>query len=204
MAAKPKGKKTKAPDTASPMPLRIVGGKFRGHKINYHGDPVTRPMKHRVREAIFNLVGPTVEQLHAIDLFAGTGALGLEALSRGAQSATFVERHFPSAATIQSNIDHLNVAPQSKIATSDVFVWSRKRLDFPPDPWLVLCAPPYDLFVSATDKMIQLVTAWVEIAASGSQIVVESDNRFDYTRLPLLADWDVRHYAPATIALFRK
>ena len=78
-------------DSAQATELRIIGGHFRARKLLYHGDPVTRPMKHRVREAIFNLVGLEAKGRHAIDLFAGTGALGLEALSRGATSATFIE-----------------------------------------------------------------------------------------------------------------
>ena len=78
--------------------LRIVGGKLRGRPLAYSGDQRTRPMKDRVREAVFNLLGPAVVGSHAIDLFAGTGALGLEAISRGAVRATFLERHLPTCA----------------------------------------------------------------------------------------------------------
>ena len=190
--------------TAAEISLRIVGGKFRGHKIAYHGDPVTRPMKNRVREAIFNLIGPSVRQLHAIDLFAGTGALGLEALSRGALSATFVERHFPTANGIQKNIDQLDVGQQSTLATANVFVWIRDETHFPPAPWLILCAPPYDYFMSETESMMQLIEQCLKIAAPESRIVVESDARFETKRLPQHTLWDVRHYPPATVSIFRK
>ena len=190
--------------TAAEISLRIVGGKFRGHKIAYHGDPVTRPMKNRVREAIFNLIGPSVRQLHAIDLFAGTGALGLEALSRGALSATFVERHFPTANGIQKNIDQLDVGQQSTLATANVFAWIRDETHFPPTPWLILCAPPYDYFMSETESMMQLIEQCLEIAAPESRIVVESDARFETKRLPQHTLWDVRHYPPATVSIFRK
>src|SRR6185369_13778531 len=77
--------------------LRIIGGKLRGRKLQYSGDLRTRPMKDRVREAVFNLLGPGVKGSHAIDLFAGTGALGLEAISRGAAQATLIERHLPTS-----------------------------------------------------------------------------------------------------------
>ncbi len=63
-----------------PTVLRIIGGVHRGRKLEYSGDPRTRPMKDRVREAVFNLLGPDVAGKYVIDLFAGTGALGLEAL----------------------------------------------------------------------------------------------------------------------------
>jgi 16S rRNA (guanine966-N2)-methyltransferase len=85
------------PATDRDAEVRIIGGTFRGRRLSYHGDPVVRPMKHRTREAIFNLISTECTGRHAIDLFAGTGALGLEALSRGAQSATFIEKHVPSA-----------------------------------------------------------------------------------------------------------
>jgi len=161
-------------------------------------------MKHRVREAIFNLVGPIVVQLHAIDLFAGTGALGLEALSRGAQSATFVERHFPTAAGIEQNIEQLHVGEQSVLARADVFTWIRDPAHLPPGPWLVLCSPPYELFVSQSTEMITLIRQWIELAERGSLIVVESDKRFDTEKLPSQATWDIRRYPPATVSLFRK
>src|SRR5437868_14777408 len=81
--------------------LRIIGGSRRGRKLQYSGDVRTRPMKDRVREAVFNLLGPQIAGSHAIDLFAGTGALGLEAISRGASKATFIERHLPTAKLIE-------------------------------------------------------------------------------------------------------
>jgi 16S rRNA (guanine966-N2)-methyltransferase len=202
--ATPNRNKRRTSAAPAEIPLRIVGGKFRGHKISYHGDLVTRPMKNRVREAIFNLVGPAVNQLHAIDLFAGTGALGLEALSRGGQSATFVERHFPTANGIQKNIDQLDVGEKSVLARANVFAWMRDPSHFPCGPWLVLCAPPYDFFVSESEAMMRLIEQCIEMAEEGSLIVVESDGRLDTNELPLHANWDVRQYSPATVSIFRK
>ena len=92
--AKPRSESSVS-DPGRDTELRIIGGHFRGRKLRYHGDPVVRPMKHRVREAIFNLISTEAAGRHVIDLFAGTGALGIEALSRGATSATFIERHVP-------------------------------------------------------------------------------------------------------------
>ena len=93
-----------------PTPPRIIGGQLRGKKLFYSGDDRTRPMKDRVREAVFNLLGPAVVGKHALDLFAGTGALGFEALSRGAAAATFVERHFPTADHLRQTAASLGVA----------------------------------------------------------------------------------------------
>ena len=93
--------------------LRIIGGTFRGRIIDYSGDPVTRPMKDNIREALFNLVGGWVKEKAVFDLFAGTGAIGLEAISRGASTATMIERHFPTVKIIEQNIQTLDVSPVS-------------------------------------------------------------------------------------------
>jgi 16S rRNA (guanine(966)-N(2))-methyltransferase RsmD len=204
MAHKHKTKKQRLEQGHAAMPLRIVGGRFRGHKLTYHGDPVTRPMKHRIREAIFNLVGPSVKEMHAIDLFAGTGALGIEAISRGAQGATFVERHFPTADVIEQNIEQLGISENCAVARANTFMWVRTEPDFPALPWLVLCSPPYDLFVEETDQMLVLISHFMQLALPGSLIVVESDARFDTGQLPDQSEWDVRQYPPSTIALYRK
>ena len=185
-----------------PMPLRIVGGRFRGHKLIYHGDPITRPMKHRLREAIFNLIGPSVKERHVIDLFAGTGALGLEAISRGAPGATFVERHFPTADVIEKNIEHLAVSEECTVTRANAFVWIRTNPDLPTIPWLVLCSPPYDFYVDQPEKMLGLISHFVKNSPGGSLIAVEADNRFLPDQLPDTPNWDVRHYPPATIAMY--
>ena len=85
----------------TPVGVRIIAGCFRGRKLHYSGDPRTRPMKDRVRQALFNRLGPDVEGTLAVDLFAGTGALGLEALSRGATRAILIEQHRPTARDLQ-------------------------------------------------------------------------------------------------------
>jgi len=98
----------------TPVGVRIIGGSFRGRKLEYSGDLRTRPMKDRVREALFNLLSNAVKGKVAIDLFAGTGALALEALSRGASRAVFIERHRPTAQAILRNSATLGVNRSSK------------------------------------------------------------------------------------------
>jgi 16S rRNA (guanine966-N2)-methyltransferase len=190
-------------DERSASPPRIVGGEFRGRKLRYSGDERVRPMKDRVREAVFNLIGPAVRGMHAIDLFAGTGALGLEALSRGAATATFVERHFPTAAIIQQNVAELGVADRSTILPANVLLWSRRMPELPGGPWLVFCSPPWDLFVNEREAVLALLTALIDRAPPGSQFVVEADERFDLRLLPRADEWMIRAYPPAIIGLLR-
>ena len=181
--------------------LRIIGGKFRGSTILYHGDPTTRPMKERVREAVFNLVGPAVKGKFVIDLFAGTGAMALEAISRGADGGIVIERSFPCAAEIRKNTEALGIADRITIETADTFVWRRRGPALPDIPQLVFCCPPYDYYLTRSVEMTDLVDQMILAAPTNSVVVVECDGRFDTTSLPQPDRWDVRHYAPATVAV---
>ena len=189
-------------------------------------------MKHRVREAIFNLISTESEGRHAIDLFAGTGALGLEAISRGAVGATFIEKHVPTARVVQENIAALKLEDVCQLLTTSSFLWSKRDLpnwDFgsrmadseasrpairspqSPIPWLVFCSPPYAFFVDRQTEMLQLIGAVIDFAPPESIVVVEADERFDFSLLPgevaqqrREPGWDVRSYPPAVIGILRK
>jgi 16S rRNA (guanine966-N2)-methyltransferase len=189
------------PPTAAATELRIIGGDLRGRKLEYHGDPRTRPMKDRVREAVFNLVESKGH--YAIDLFAGTGALGLEAISRGATAALFIERHFPTVKLIEQNAGQLGIGDRCRVTAGSALVWVR-RPDAPTDsPWLVFCSPPYDFYVSRTSEMVDLVERMIAAAPPRSTLVVESDSRFDLSLLPQASAWETRAYLPAVISIFR-
>jgi 16S rRNA (guanine966-N2)-methyltransferase len=221
--------------TADPLveaaEIKIVGGKFRGRRLRHEpfragDDLVTRPMKHRLRESIFNLVGVAAAGRHAIDLFAGTGALGLEALSRGAAHATFIERHVPTARVIEENIATLGVEGQSTLLMTSAFLWAKRdlakaesgkrkadddlsafRVPLSALPWLVFCSPPYDFFVDRQDEMLELIGSVMHAAPAGSIVVVETDERFDPALLPTGDGgeaWDVRPYRPAVVGVWWK
>ncbi len=197
--------------TSSSGTLRIIGGRLGGRPIPYLGDLRTRPMKQRVREAAFNLLGSRVVGMHVIDLFAGTGALAWEALSRGAVSATLIERHFPTARLLRETAVALDVHDQIAIVAGDTFVWARtlvpeslvpeKLPDGQGRAWLVFCSPPYELYVTHLSQLGRLVQTMIDAAPPHSLIVVESDHRFDTGSLPQQYTWDVRDYAPAVLAV---
>jgi 16S rRNA (guanine966-N2)-methyltransferase len=118
--------------------MRIVGGEHRGARIFAPKGKDTRPTTDRVREAAFNLIGP-VDGATVLDLFAGSGAMGLEALSRGAASATFVEDDREAVRSIERNLEKLSVTG-AKVVQRDVLqalAAERRTYD------LVLCDPPY-------------------------------------------------------------
>jgi 16S rRNA (guanine966-N2)-methyltransferase len=194
-----------APGDAEPIVgVRIIGGRFRGRKLHYGGDPRTRPMKDRVREAVFNLVGPAVKGKHAIDLFAGTGVLGLEAVSRGAARTTLIEQHMPTARQIERSAVELGIADVVEVIPGNTFLWFRRTPDMGPAPWLVFCSPPFDFYVERAGDMLDLLGGLIERAPAGSVFVVEADERFDFARLPQPEAWDVRAYPPAVIGIWHR
>lgn len=187
--------------------LRIIGGRHRGRQLSYSGDKVTRPMKDDVRESLFNLVGGWVSDRWAVDLFAGTGAVGLEAVSRGATHATLIERHFPTARIIRENVRTLEEDDKVTVATSDAFFWTRQYLKNPvppvEGPWAVFCCPPWPMFQHKKAELLELIGQWHQLLPPDSMMVVESDARFDPAQLPDAEAWISRDYPPARISVFR-
>jgi 16S rRNA (guanine966-N2)-methyltransferase len=158
-------------------------------------------MKDRVRESVFNLVGPAIVGSHAIDLFAGTGALALEAISRGAKRATALEKHFDMAELVEENARSLGIENLVTVIAGDTFVWAATKPELGHDPWVIFCSPPYDLYRSRPGDIVRLLDGLIQRAPAGSVIVVESDQGFDTGRLPQRDAWTVRDYPPARLAI---
>lgn len=181
--------------------LRVIGGDMRGRTFQYNGDAGLRPMKDRVREAVFNLIGPAVKGKHVIDLFGGTGAMAFEAISRGATSAQIIERRFPNATMIERNAESLGITDKIQVQAADTFI-AHKQLEAPDKPTIVFCCPPYEFYVSRTDETVGMIVRLCELVPAGSLILVESDDRFDTNLLPHVDKWDVRTYSPAVVGLY--
>lgn len=133
--------------------MRIIAGEFRGLALKPAADRRVRPTADRVREAWFSIVGPSLPGASVLDLFSGSGALGLEALSRGARSVTFVEVARPSLEALRANIAALDVEDRVKIHRADAL---RFVATLPPRAYDVAFAdPPY-----TTDQAERLVVAF--------------------------------------------
>ena len=185
-------------------PPRIIGGSLGGRRLEFAPDPRTRPMNERVREALFNLLGFTVEGAIVLDLFAGTGALGFEAVSRGAAAAWFGEQHFPTADVLRRSAKALEVEDRVTIRPGDVLLWARRLPPIPRTaPWIAFVSPPWEMFTTHTAELLALVSAVIAAAPPGSQIVVEAEMSFDPALLPEPEAWRPRPIPPALL-LFRE
>jgi 16S rRNA (guanine966-N2)-methyltransferase len=121
--------------------MRVVGGSLGGRVLRAPGGAATRPTSEKVREAVFAILG-SVEGARVLDLFAGTGALGIEALSRGAAHVTFVDSAKPALAAIRANLAELGIADHANVVAQDAVAFTAKHQ--PPAPWrVVFVDPPY-------------------------------------------------------------
>lgn len=121
--------------------MRIIAGEFKGRRLKAPRDRTVRPTSDRIREAWFGILGPELNGAAVADLFAGSGALGLEALSRGARSVDFVERARRSLAALEENVAHLDVASRVTVHRTDAMRYAT-RLE--PNAFDVVFAdPPY-------------------------------------------------------------
>lgn len=188
-AANGKGK------SSSPTKLRIIGGHHRGRLFDYHGAAFTRPMKDNIRENLFNILGPSIRSRLAFDLFAGTGALAFEALSRGAQSAVLVEQNKQAISFLKNTSATLELENRVTVIHGDAFLAGASQLSAPDDdtPWVVFLCPPYALWDSMLPELKGLIARFLEHAPIGSTLVAETEKSFDQDRLPK-CNWDFRVY----------
>jgi 16S rRNA (guanine966-N2)-methyltransferase len=173
--------------------VRIIAGSRKGHRIAAPKGETTRPTGDRVREAAFNLIGP-VDGTAVLDLFAGSGAMALEALSRGAARATLVESDRAACRTIDANLEKLRLVG-ARVLCQDVLRFlalERQRYD------LILVDPPYELVESLA---VPLATQLPRLLADDGLVVYETSSRQE-PELPGLATRTSRRYGNVRLTLF--
>jgi 16S rRNA (guanine966-N2)-methyltransferase len=175
--------------------MRIIAGTHRGRRIAAPKGAQTRPTGDRVREALFNLVGP-VDGASVLDLYAGSGALGLEALSRGARRCVFVETDAAACAVIRRNLESLGLSGgivdrRDALAVLRAEAAAGRRHD------LVLLDPPYERWAELEPRLAELLP---RVVSAAGMVVVETDARHEPT-LPL-DRVTTRRYGSARLTLF--
>jgi 16S rRNA (guanine966-N2)-methyltransferase len=183
--------------------MRIIAGQRRGHKIDGPRGRDTRPTSDLVRESMFNILRRVVADRPVIDLFAGTGALGLEALSRGASHALFVERDRENAGLIRRNLATLRYEDRGAVVAADAYRWAKTFAPPPGEPVVVFLDPPYRAIEEQAGKFRTLLADLVAKLPDDSVLVVESGRPFDadVEVLPDLDAWDVRRYGGTYVAV---
>jgi 16S rRNA (guanine(966)-N(2))-methyltransferase RsmD len=175
--------------------MRIISGRFARRTLRAPAGSVVRPTSDRVREALFSALDSidAVEDARVLDMFAGSGALGLEALSRGARHVTFVEQHPAAINALRANVEALGVKADATIVKADALAWLRRAPAGAFD--LVLADPPYDLA-----ELPDLPTLAVPAVAHGGVLVIEHDKRVEFGSTPGLL-WS-RRYGGTVVSAF--
>jgi 16S rRNA (guanine966-N2)-methyltransferase len=176
--------------------VRVIAGRFGGRRLAAPPGRGTRPTSDRVREALFSILGP-LDGAVVLDLYAGSGALGIEALSRGAARAVFVERDARAVRALRSNLDALGLGPEeADVRRIDALAALKDARSQDENYSLVLADPPYRQAAGLGESLSE---ALAPVLAPGAVVVTESDRR-DPIRLsqPLT---DERRYGDTLIRI---
>lgn len=150
--------------------LRIIGGDWRGRRLEFPSSPNLRPTGDRIRETLFNWLAAEVSGSRCLDLFAGSGALGLEALSRGARHCTFLETSSAAIEGINAHLSLLNAVDRGRVINTNALSWREDPFD------IVFVDPPFsdNLAIDSLKHLInhQLLTdsalVYLEVASTAS------------------------------------
>ncbi len=180
--------------------IRLIAGQFGGRVLDTPKTKRTHPMGERVRNALFNAIGSELTGASVLDAYAGTGALGLEALSRGATTATFIEKDRIAAKTIANNIALLGLGEtQAKLITAPVASWlttaSKSQYD------IIFVDPPYH----EVNKHLSTMTRILGLLKPGALMVLSSPDRCEeLVKQNEIVVVDNRSYSNATLTFYRR
>jgi 16S rRNA (guanine966-N2)-methyltransferase len=178
--------------------MRIVGGTARGRALRVPPGQGTRPTADRVRQALFNILGQRCDGWEVLDLFAGTGALGLEAVSRGAARAVLVEQERRALEVLRANVQTVGAGPQVEVLAATLPGALERLPDAAFD--LAFADPPY-----AFDGWEALAGPLVRVLRPGATAVLEHDRRTTLLgRLPGLEGVDERRFGDTVVSFFRR
>jgi 16S rRNA (guanine966-N2)-methyltransferase len=176
--------------------LRIAGGEARGRRLKSPRN--IRPTQGMVKQAIFNMVAPLIEGATVLDLFAGSGALGIEALSRGAAAVTFVDREPRGLAILRQNLDALGFKARAQVVRGDVVRWLESATEAVRSADVVFLDPPYG------DPVLDRALRALDAGETAAVVVAEHSRRQSLPELSRLHVDRERKYGDTIVTVLRK
>ena len=173
--------------------VRIVAGSLRGRKLTVVVHEGMRPTPQMVREALFSILGNAVPGRVFYDVFAGTGVVGLEAVSRGASSARLIEKDPRQTGDIHKYAESFGVGDKVQVLKADAYRWAERWLP-PKDPVNVFLSPPFPDLSEKAEEFLALVNLLLEKSPDTSVLTIQAEDGFPIDRLPDPPAWDVRKY----------
>jgi 16S rRNA (guanine966-N2)-methyltransferase len=184
--------------------IRIVAGTLRGRKLTVVVHEGMRPTPQMVREALFSILGNAVPGRVFYDVFAGTGVVGLEAVSRGASSARLIEMDPKQANDIQKYANEFGVADKAQVIKADVYRWAERWVPVGTAPVNLFLSPPFPDLSEKAAEFLSLVKTLLEKAPDESVLTIQAEEGFPLDQVPHPAVWDVRHYGRNILLFFVK
>lgn len=185
--------------------LRIIGGTARGRRIRSVPGETTRPITDKVREALFNIIGPDIQESVILDLFAGTGSVGIEALSRGAHFATFVDLNRKAISTIHENLNLTGLQRGSEVIHSDAIKLLSQKPNRKYD-YVYIAPPQYKGLWLETLKKLEENLDWI----SDDAWVIVQIHPIEYVKIADeiktgdLVEFDQRHYGSTLLVFYAR
>ena len=179
--------------------MRVIAGSARGHKLQSVPGDGTRPITDRAKEALFSILGTWIQETRVLDLFGGTGAVGIEALSRGAAFAQFIDRNRKAVQTIQANLAHCKFERQATAVQGDSFAYLESYRGEPFD--LIYIAPPQ--YQGMWHKALTMVDQRPALLAPFGAVIVQIHPREDEeVELHFLEEYDRREYGSVLLIFY--
>jgi len=173
--------------------MRIIAGEFRGRKLLGPEGDVTRPITDRVKQSLFDILTPRITGSRVYDLFAGTGSMGLESLSRGAEEVMFFESDRGALARLGKNISTLSLEDRSQVIAGDLFKWfSTAAAGVGAN--VIFLDPPYRFLKEHPDKLRELASTIARSYLAEGGLIVFRHDAEDELELPSLRAMDRREY----------
>jgi 16S rRNA (guanine(966)-N(2))-methyltransferase RsmD len=180
-------------------PPRIIAGKFRGLRLHPVPGLVTRPITDRVKEALFNIIGSDINGASFLDIFGGTGSVGMEAISRGADYVVFIEKNNSAYQILQKNVSMTKDPDKYKQYHGDAFTIIEKGLNHSFDYAFV--APPQ--YKGMWKKMLLLLDANTPLLTKNAWVIVQIDpNEYEKITLSKLQEFDQRDYGSTRLVFY--
>jgi 16S rRNA (guanine966-N2)-methyltransferase len=184
--------------------MRIIAGQFRGRKLLAPDTNLTRPITDRAKQSVFDALTPHLPDAIVYDLFAGTGSLGLECLSRGSRYATFFESDRSALALVQKNIAALGIADLARIVRGDLFDWFAAAEKPTQLADLVFLDPPYRFLTDRPADLQTLADKIVSAHLSPTGRILFRHDRRDALEFPMLRRIDLRDYGSMRVEFLMK
>lgn len=183
--------------------VRIVAGSLRGRKLTVVVHEGMRPTPQMVREALFSILGNAVPDRVFYDIFAGTGVVGLEAVSRGATSARLIEKDSRQGADIQKYAEQFGVGSKVQILKADAYRWAERWLP-PKDAVNLFLSPPFPDLSEKAEEFLTLINLLRDKAPNESVLAIQAEEGFPLDKLPDPGAWDVRKYGRNMLLFYVK